>query len=156
MHTKDVISKTLWNLSFGLFTWCWQDKGIPNGSEHQESVCNVGNTGDAGSISGLGRSPGGEKLIPVLLPEKFHGQRRLVGYSPKGLKEFYTPEQLSMGMSQEGKSRSHKADRGSDVLFCHFCCIVQVKVNRKDRPDSKVGKSLDSTSFWRSCKDVYV
>ena len=57
-------------------------------------------------------------------------------------KELATPEQVSMDMSQEGKSRSHKADRNriSEVLFCHFCCIAQVKVNHKDRPDSKGGK----------------
>ena len=45
--------------------------GIPNGSEDQESTCNVGNTGDAGSISGLGRSPGGEKLTPVFCLKNF-------------------------------------------------------------------------------------
>jgi len=40
-------------------------------------------------VSGSGRSPGigTGKLTPVLLPEKFHGQRHLVGYSPWGLKE---------------------------------------------------------------------
>ena len=106
----------------------------------------------------VGKIPWRRKTHSSILPEKFHGQRRLVGYSPKGLKEWNTPKQPSMDMSQEGNSRSHKADRnrGSEVLFCHFCCIVQVKVNLKDRPDSKVGKYLDSTSFWRSCKDVYV
>ena len=32
---------------------------------------------------------------PVLLPEKFHGQRSLAGYSPWGCKELDTTEQLS-------------------------------------------------------------
>ena len=31
---------------------------------------------------------------PVLLPEKFHGQKSLVGYSPWGCKELDTTEQL--------------------------------------------------------------
>ena len=33
---------------------------------------------------------------PVFLPEKSHGQRRLVGYSPWGGKELDMTEQLSM------------------------------------------------------------
>ena len=42
--------------------------------------------GDVGSVSGLGRSPGGEKCqaSPVFLPEKSHGWRNLTGYSPWG------------------------------------------------------------------------
>ena len=40
-------------------------------------------------ISGSGRSPGEGKSypLPVFLPEEFHGQRSLVGYSPWGFKE---------------------------------------------------------------------
>ena len=37
-----------------------------------------------------GRSPGegnGNSLTPVFLPEKFHGQRNLMGYNPWGCKE---------------------------------------------------------------------
>ena len=44
---------------------------------------------DLSSIPGWGRSPGDGKMgkwqpAPVFLPEKSHGQRSLVGYSPKG------------------------------------------------------------------------
>ena len=50
---------------------------------------NAGNIGDAGLIPGSGRSSGGGKWqsTPVFLPQKYHGQRSLVGYSPKGRKE---------------------------------------------------------------------
>ena len=49
---------------------------------------NAGNTGDAGSILGLGRSSGiGNGYAPVFFPGKFHGQRSLAGYSPWGRKE---------------------------------------------------------------------
>ena len=42
---------------------------------------------DVDSIPGLGRSTdGGDGNPPVFLPEKFHGQRSLVGYSPWGPK----------------------------------------------------------------------
>ena len=75
--------------------------GFPDGSGGKESTCNKG---DLGSIPGLGRSPGEgnshplqyslkkEMPTPVLLPEKFHGQRNLVGYSSRGRKESDTTE----------------------------------------------------------------
>ena len=45
---------------------------------------NAGDVGDAGSIPGSGRSPG---IGALFLTGKFHGQRRLEGYSPRGHKE---------------------------------------------------------------------
>ena len=64
----------------------------------KESDCNVGNTGDTGWITGLGRSPWRRKWqpIPGFLPEKSHGQMSLVGYNPKGWKESDMTEWLSM------------------------------------------------------------
>ena len=49
-----------------------------------------------GSVPGLERSPGGEKWqpTPVFLPEKSHGQKSLVGYSPKSHEELDTTERL--------------------------------------------------------------
>ena len=51
-----------------------------------EPACNAG---DAGLHPGLGSSPGEMKwqATPVFLPEKDHGQRSLVIYSPWSLKE---------------------------------------------------------------------
>ena len=59
-------------------------------------VCHAEDTGDAGSTPGLGRCPGVGKRQPTLvfLPGESHGQRSLVGYSPKGLKESDTTERL--------------------------------------------------------------
>ena len=50
---------------------------------------NAGDTGDVGSIPGLERVPWSTKwqTTPECLPEKFHGQRNLAGYSPWGGKE---------------------------------------------------------------------
>ena len=57
-------------------------------------TCSSGDTGDAGLIPGLGRSPGGgtvsisySKQAPVSLPGESHGQRSLSGYSPWGCKQ---------------------------------------------------------------------
>ena len=54
----------------------------------------VGDIRDAGGIPGLGRCPWRRAWQPnlVFLPGESHGQRSLVGYSPKGHKESDTPE----------------------------------------------------------------
>ena len=50
---------------------------FPGGSDGKESACNAG---DLGSVSGLGRSPGGENGNPFsVLPGEANGQRNLVG-----------------------------------------------------------------------------
>ena len=68
--------------------------GFPDGSASKESACHAGATGDTGSIPGSGTIPWRRKWQPTLvfLPEKSHGQRSLVGYSPKRCKEGDTTE----------------------------------------------------------------
>ena len=60
--------------------------GFPSSSGGKESAYNAG---DLGSIPGLGRSPGGRQGNPLQdsCLENPHGQRSLVGYSPRGHKE---------------------------------------------------------------------
>ena len=67
---------------------------FPGGSDSKESAHNVG---DPGSIPGLGRTPGGGhgNTLQYSSLENPHGQRSLVGYSPRGRKESDTTEQLS-------------------------------------------------------------
>ena len=58
--------------------------GFPGGSDGKESTCSAG---DAGLISGLGRSSGEENgPTLVFLPGEFLGQRSLASYSPWGCK----------------------------------------------------------------------
>ena len=56
-------------------------RGFPKGSAGKDSTCNAEDTGDVGSIPGLGRSYGGRnwQLTPVVLAEKSYGQRSLEG-----------------------------------------------------------------------------
>ena len=64
-------------------------QGSPDGSEGKESARNAEDTGDAGSIPGLGKSPGegnGSPLRYSCLGES-RGQRSLVGCSPQARKE---------------------------------------------------------------------
>ena len=66
---------------------------FPGVSDGKASVYNAG---DPGSVSGLGRSPGEGNGNPLQYscPEKSHGWRNLVGYSPWGHKELDTTERL--------------------------------------------------------------
>ena len=72
--------------------------GFPDGSAREESACCAGDSGDTGSIPGLGRSPGGGKWqpTPVFLPGKFHGQRSLAGYIVHGITELNMVERLTL------------------------------------------------------------
>ena len=68
------------------------------------------NAGDMGSLRGLRRSPwrGKWQPTPVFLPEKFHGQRSLAGYSPWGPKDLDTAERLIT----HKHNRRARAERG--------------------------------------------
>ena len=58
---------------------------------------NAGDARDAGLIPGLGRSPQEEMAThsSILGQRKFHGQRRLMGYSPRDHKGSDTTKRLS-------------------------------------------------------------
>ena len=93
------------------------------------------NAGDVGSSPGLERPPGegNGKPTPVFLPGKFHEQRSLAGYSPRGPKESDTTERLST------HAQSHPAC-GGDRVNCYHLHV-----------DSKtsVGATLSmSSSSW--------
>ena len=74
-------SLSLWNLPYGL----------PLRLSVKEPACNAADARDAGSIPGLGRSPGGGNCNPRFLPGESHGQS-LACCSPHGRKEWDTPE----------------------------------------------------------------
>ena len=69
-------------------------ESFPGGSDGKESACNVG---DLGLIPGLGTSPGGRHGNPSHYSclENSHGQRSLLSYSLRSLKELDTTEPLS-------------------------------------------------------------
>ena len=77
-------------------------RGFSSGSVVKESACNVG---VAGSILGLGRSPGGGHDNPLRYSclEIPHGQRSLAGYSVWGHKESDVTERLSTAQSLSAK-----------------------------------------------------
>ena len=74
----DQVSEEMWCIS-------WNKGENRSGRQTVEGFPD----GDVGSVPGLGRSTGGGKWQPTLvfLPKKSHGQKTLMGYNPKGLKE---------------------------------------------------------------------
>ena len=60
-------------------------QGFPGGSMVKNPPANAGDARDLSSVPGSGRSLGEGKWqpTPVVLPEKCHGQRSLVGHSPR-------------------------------------------------------------------------
>ena len=65
----------------------WWHTGFPGGSVVKNLPASAGHAGDAGLIPGSGRCPvvgDGNRLTPIFLPGKFHGQRGLTGCSSQG------------------------------------------------------------------------
>ena len=60
------------------------------------------NAGDLGLIPGLGRCPGGGNGTPVFLAGETHGQRSLMGYSPRGHRESDATEHPHMNLRLHG------------------------------------------------------
>ena len=92
----------------GGFEWSWRNFslilavgiaiGFPSGSMIKNPPAIAG---DAGLIPDLGKIPWRRKWqpIPVFLPGQSHGQRSLVGYCPRGLRESDTTEWLNSSIS---------------------------------------------------------
>ena len=59
-----------------------ESSGLPSGAGVKSWSASAGDAGDAGLIAGLGRSPGVDLPTLVFLPERSHGPRNLIGYSP--------------------------------------------------------------------------
>ena len=70
---------------------------FPGSSDSKESACNVG---FANSIPESGKIPWRRDWLPtpVFLPEGFHGQRSLAGYSPWGHQESDMTEWLTLSL----------------------------------------------------------
>ena len=92
--------------------------GFPGGSLVKNPSVNAGDTGNTGLIPGPGRSLRRKwQPTPVLLHEKFHGQRGPMGYSPWSCKE------------QDMTERAAAASRGT-VGPCGCICFVYSIVHR--------------------------
>ena len=71
---------------------------LPCGSAGKESACKAGDLGFSPEFNPwVGKIPWRREWLatPVFLPGEFHGERRLVGYSPWGHKELDTTKWLT-------------------------------------------------------------
>ena len=91
-------------------SWADTKMGYPGSSAGKESACYAGNLG---SIPGLGRSPGGGHGNPLQCSCLANplGQRSLASYSPWGLKEPDTTEQLTHTHTHKTQLPKHTAKR---------------------------------------------
>ena len=97
---------------------------FPGGSDGKESACSAG---DMGSIPGSGRSPGGGHGNPLQCswPGESHGQRSLVGCSPRGCKVSDRTEQLS---NNHNKIKFFKKGTRINTCLCitePLCCTLE-------------------------------
>ena len=83
--------------------------GLPRWCSGEESPCRCRRCKRCGFNSWIRKIPRNRKWqpIPVFLPGKFHGQRRLAGYSPEGHKESDTIEYATHTMIVFSRSKSH-------------------------------------------------
>ena len=95
--------------------------GCPGGSDGKESACSAG---------GPKFDPWAWKVpwrrkwqsTPVFLPGEFHGQRSLVGYSPRGRKESDTTERLTLSPFRQSILEL-KGASGFNVPLKSGCCF---------------------------------
>ena len=90
----------------------------------------------------------------VFSPEKSHGQRSLVGYSPKGHKELNTTEQLNTWISSIELAKLGKEKEGT-VRTLNTFCSGGVKrycfkwINRKNTNFNFLNKELKYNNIER-------
>ena len=100
-----------------------QTKGFPGSSNGKESACNAED-----QVQSLVRKIPWRRewlLTPVFLPGKFHGQRSLVGYSPRGRKESNTTERLTLALSEQGKA-GHQVQAAMQTAWTSGHMLQQV------------------------------
>ena len=73
-------------------------RGFPGGASGKEPTCQSRRHKRCGFDPWVGRSPGRGQPSPVFLPGESHGQRSLVGYSPRDCKQSDTTELLTLSL----------------------------------------------------------
>ena len=105
---------------------------FPGGSDGEASAYN---TGDPGSIPGLGRSSGEGNGNPLQYSclEKSHGWRSLVGYSPWDHKESDMTEQLHFDRKQQNSVKQLSFNKNTtERLSLHFTSIKNKLILKRD------------------------
>ena len=82
-------------------------KGFPGGVSGEESTCQCRRLKRRRFNLWVRKIPWSSKWqpAPIVLPEKFHGQKSLAGYSPWGCKELDTMQRLNKSINQNLPSK---------------------------------------------------
>ena len=100
----------------------------------------------------LGKIPWRRKWqpTPVFLPGKFHGQRRLAGYSPKGHKELDTTEQLSTHTHTYREQCVQRPCGGGGGGMAYFRNCTRARMAGVQTPWGRrdVVRDVPAFSFW--------
>ena len=85
-----------------------KNRGFPGGSLVKDLPANEGDTQETGFIPGSGRLPWSSEWLPspVFLPGEFCGWKSLAVFSPWGLKESDTTEELTLHFSHPWRTPS--------------------------------------------------
>ena len=107
--------------------------GFPRGASGKESACQCRRSQRCGIDPWAGKMPWKRAWQPtaVFLPEEFHGQRSLAGYSPWGCKESDMTEHTGMhpgGRGQPGSTASTRTEPILQVLSCLGCLLHSSRV----------------------------
>ena len=123
--------------------------GFPGGSVVKNLPASAGDVKRHRFDFWVGKIPWSRKWQPTLvfLPEKFHGQRNLVDYSPWGHKKWDTTEWLSTAQHKHRKILSslhlcmHTCSVVSNSLWPHGLCSPPVSSVHGDSPgkNTRVG-----------------
>ena len=81
---------------------------------------------------------------PVFLPEGFHGQRSLEGYSPWVCKEPDTTEQLSLTLTQSIMlSEVNQTEKDKYYMISPICGLLKTNT-------TETGSQIQGTNWWLS------
>ena len=116
--------------------------GLPGGSEVKVSACVCMQCGRPGFNSWVGNIPWRRKWqsTPIFLPGEFHGQRSLVGCSPRGCKESDMTERLHFHFHIYMSHLMQKANSLEKTL-------VLVRIEGKRKKGQQRMTSLDSITY---------
>ena len=123
--------------------------GFSGGSVVKNLPVKAGDAGYVGRIPGSGRSSGGGNSNPLQYPcpGKFHGQRRLVGFSPWSHRESDVTELLSMHMLDYLRGCQWGNISRYLLIFCPF--FFDISSLKAVRAHSPLPVFLGASSVFR-------
>ena len=121
----------------------------PGGTSGKDSACQCRRHKGRRFPPWVGQSPSRRQWqpTPVLLPEKSHGRRSLVGYSPWGHKESDTTEHSAQGRKGRRKGKKQKKCL---CLYISVCLLLKYIHTHRNSKKKHISSGHPSFSWWSS------